>query len=202
MGYIMKVLRYILAPVAAFAIASAAQAAETMVVIGSCDSVTDGDTSGCLFTGNINGNDDPNVEASYLNAQDAYNEWATSFDPDLETITLNWLTKNDDGNFGDFGGITVDPGGHTGTFDLSGWNIEYYAVKAGSEFVLYEYLGTDGTGNWAVGGRNGMSHIAFFGTPGTTEAPEPGTWAMMLLGFGAVGGAMRRRRRGTALQIA
>lgn len=25
--------------------------------------------------------------------------------------------------------------------------------------------------------------------------PEPGTWALMLLGFGAVGGAMRRRRR-------
>ena len=25
--------------------------------------------------------------------------------------------------------------------------------------------------------------------------PEPGTWAMMLIGFGAVGGAMRRRRK-------
>ena len=188
---------------AAFAIASAAQAADTTVVIGSCDEVTDGDTNGCLFTGNINGNPDTNVDASYVNAQDAYNAWATSFTPDLETITLNWITKNDDGDFGDFGSITVDPGGHTGTFDLSGWNLEYYAVKAGNGFVLYEYLGTDGTGNWAVGGRNGMSHVAFFGTPGTTtEAPEPGTWAMMLLGFGAVGGAMRRRRRGTALQIA
>ena len=33
--------------------------------------------------------------------------------------------------------------------------------------------------------------------------PEPGTWAMMLLGFGAIGAAMRsRRRRGSALQIA
>ena len=33
--------------------------------------------------------------------------------------------------------------------------------------------------------------------------PEPGTWAMMLLGFGAIGFSMRsRRRRGTALQIA
>ncbi len=28
--------------------------------------------------------------------------------------------------------------------------------------------------------------------------PEPATWAMMLLGFGAIGGAMRRRRRSTA----
>jgi hypothetical protein len=30
---------------------------------------------------------------------------------------------------------------------------------------------------------------------GTSAVPEPATWAMMLVGFGAVGGAMRRRRR-------
>lgn len=28
--------------------------------------------------------------------------------------------------------------------------------------------------------------------------PEPGTWAMLILGFGAIGGALRRRRRRTA----
>lgn len=33
-------------------------------------------------------------------------------------------------------------------------------------------------------------------TAGVTAAvPEPSTWAMMLIGFGAVGGAMRRKRR-------
>ncbi|WP_246450496.1 PEPxxWA-CTERM sorting domain-containing protein [Sphingomonas rhizophila] len=33
--------------------------------------------------------------------------------------------------------------------------------------------------------------------------PEPGTWAMMLLGFGAIGYGMRRRRsNGTVMQIA
>ena len=32
--------------------------------------------------------------------------------------------------------------------------------------------------------------------------PEPGTWAMMLLGFGAVGFAMRRRRRPALMQVA
>lgn len=31
-----------------------------------------------------------------------------------------------------------------------------------------------------------------------TAVPEPGTWAMMLLGFGAIGFSMRRRRRVTA----
>ena len=33
----------------------------------------------------------------------------------------------------------------------------------------------------------------------TNVVPEPGTWAMMLMGFGAAGVAMRRRRRGNGL---
>nr|WP_314445848.1 cistern family PEP-CTERM protein [uncultured Sphingomonas sp.] len=33
----------------------------------------------------------------------------------------------------------------------------------------------------------------------TTAVPEPGTWALMLIGFGAVGVSMRRRRRSSAL---
>jgi hypothetical protein len=32
--------------------------------------------------------------------------------------------------------------------------------------------------------------------------PEPGTWAMMLLGFGAMGLVIRRRRRPALVQIA
>lgn len=45
---------------------------------------------------------------------------------------------------------------------------------------------------------------AYFGlTMSTAAVPEPGTWALMILGFGAIGGAMRRRRgRGAAIRIA
>lgn len=32
-------------------------------------------------------------------------------------------------------------------------------------------------------------------TPGPSTAPEPASWAMMLAGFGVIGGAMRSRRR-------
>ena len=191
----MKVLATVCAA-AAFAIAT--PAAASTIVSGSCDSVTDGDAQGCLFSGNINENPDPTNVNSYKNAEAAYN---LLMDPD---ITLNWITASDASDFGDFGSITND-GGTSGTFDLcgSGFILEYYAVKYGDQFTLYEYLGTDGTGTWATNAQQGVSHIAFFGSPGTA-VPEPATWAMMLLGFGAAGTALRRGRRKDSklLQIA
>jgi hypothetical protein len=58
----------------------------------------------------------------------------------------------------------------------------------------------------------GTYTLRMTGTRGTTSTftgnisfaavPEPGTWAMMLLGFGAVGFAMRRRRTPALAQLA
>ena len=39
-------------------------------------------------------------------------------------------------------------------------------------------------------------------TPAMGVVPEPATWAMMLIGFGAVAYAMRRRRKPQLAQIA
>lgn len=36
----------------------------------------------------------------------------------------------------------------------------------------------------------------------SSAVPEPGTWATMLIGFGAIGGAMRRKRHAPALATA
>jgi hypothetical protein len=49
--------------------------------------------------------------------------------------------------------------------------------------------------------NSGLSHVDLFDTGGV---PEPATWAMMLLGFGGIGMALRRRREksGQLLQIA
>jgi hypothetical protein len=48
----------------------------------------------------------------------------------------------------------------------------------------------------------GISHIDLF-DHGGAPVPEPATWALMLLGFGGIGFAMRRGRRNLALpQIA
>ena len=61
-----------------------------------------------------------------------------------------------------------------------------FAVGAGT-FTL-NIQGTPGTQNGAFGGN-----VAFVST---SAVPEPTTWAMMLVGFGAVGYSMRKRASG------
>ena len=45
----------------------------------------------------------------------------------------------------------------------------------------------------ATGGPQGQPPFSLLDGISMTDAPEPATWAMMLIGFGAVGGALRRR---------
>ena len=66
--------------------------------------------------------------------------------------------------------------------------------------------GTHDLPNWGTYNRYGFVSLGTFPGPTfgnvllgglsvTQAVPEPNTWAMMLLGFGAVGFAMRRRRQ-------
>lgn len=41
---------------------------------------------------------------------------------------------------------------------------------------------------------SGLQYIVEYNAPAVGGIPEPSTWAMMILGFGAAGAAMRRRR--------
>ena len=159
----------------------------TLAII-SCSSLS----SGCLFSGNINTNSSSSDPWSYTNVQGLYN---ASYDPD---ITLNPLANFD--KAGSLGGITLTENGSGtgGTFTLApGVDLDYYAVKAGDYFMLYAFTGGT-TGTWTTSGITvgkgqtpALSHIIFFGDG--SAVPEPSTWAMMLLGFGAIGIGVRRR---------
>ena len=76
--------------------------------------------------------------------------------------------------------------------------LHYFSVKQGDVYALfYDEIGiTSGSVDLAELFPNnvGWSHITWFDTGGTA-VPEPGTWGMMLMGFGAAGFAMRRRHR-------
>lgn len=60
-------------------------------------------------------------------------------------------------------------------------------------------LGNTTTSIVTLADGQGVSNAQIFATGGGGALPEPATWAMMLIGFGAVGVSMRRSRRKTGL---
>ena len=142
--------------------------------------------TGCLFSGNANPATVDDIETAYNGAKD----------PDID---LTWLGATDD-SFG-------------GNGQLSGsWSfaqpVDYIAVKAGNQFMLY-FVGGATSGSWSTAGlvnpngnqhpQLGLSHLAFYSgldSSGNPQGvPEPASWAMMLGGFGLTGGAMRARKK-------
>ncbi len=74
----------------------------------------------------------------------------------------------------------------------TGWINSTYSIADAGNYVL-----AFGVSNWLdTSYDSGMafSGITVAGVPVDNAVPEPGTWAMMLMGFGAVGFAMRRRK--------
>jgi PEP-CTERM motif len=98
----------------------------------------------------------------------------------------------------DLDGSTLDFG--TTLTGLTIIGIHYGAAGAGPEATSFFLLDAGaGTNTLTVTGRTGanslgLSNAVLFST-GTRAVPEPATWAMMLLGFGAIGVAVGRRRR-------
>jgi hypothetical protein len=81
---------------------------------------------------------------------------------------------------------TLTPGFDNGTTEF--WQVSGVALGSGQYKLIVEGDNSD-TG-------------ALEGSVTISAVPEPGTGAMMLLGFGAAGYAMRRRRRPALMQVA
>jgi hypothetical protein len=111
----------------------------------------------------------------------------------LADNTIFTLTNGNQLNFGEtMFGLTII-GAHFGNVAGDAGNV--------SVFWLFDF-GTEGADFVTLDDPTGWSNATLYTTG--SGVPEPATWAMMLLGFGAAGTAMRRsRRRTTAIaQIA
>lgn len=59
-------------------------------------------------------------------------------------------------------------------------------------------LSIPGPNNTTLSGAHGLSGAVLYG-PAAPSVPEPASWALMMVGFGAAGAALRRTRRAKAL---
>ena len=83
---------------------------------------------------------------------------------------------------------------------VSGNGVNRFGVTAGSVGISSVQFVTQGIAGLGV---TDLRQLRLGGVTTMNAVPEPGTWAMMLLGFGGMGVAMRRRRKtGGMLQIA
>lgn len=87
------------------------------------------------------------------------------------------------------------------------FNFTNLALGNGENFFGFQGINNQTIANVSAtlngGGVQDFRQIRLDGVAGVPAVPEPGTWAMMLLGFGGMGVALRRRRRNAVLlQIA
>ena len=121
-----------------------------------------------------------------------FTEWLT-FTNDLAGVYS--LTLNSSSVGIDFtSAILTGPGG---PYEL----IEEFDNGVSEFWNLSSLFLEAGTYQLTINGNN-SSTGSLGGTVTINAVPEPGTWAMMLLGFGAAGYAMRRRRAPVLAQMA
>lgn len=166
-----KVLPFVGALAAALMSASGAQATQTIVITGPSgtfgnDDVTcPGGAAPCSFTNVFN--------------------FMTPMGFNLASATISSIETANPATALDFSSVTLN-------------GVEFTnAVSDGSEFRnLFNQALVQGADNTIrVAGTSG-GNASFAGTlsfAAVSAVPEPATWAMMLIGFGAVGYSMRRR---------
>lgn len=100
--------------------------------------------------------------------------------------------------------VTFYDDASSGMFDLNflGTSLSFYGADIGSTGKIT--TGTFGSIYNVTAGLNGGAATGTGNIATTTvgAVPEPSTWAMMIIGFGALGMAMRRRRVRTTVSYA
>ena len=171
------------AAAAAFALATPASAA--LVIEQDPDPCTVSDTS-CTFSFDSSG------------VAGMFSESATFTLPQLGSLNgVATAISLDVATAIDFTSITITNamGAVVGAFNITNGNPEIA--------VLNPVVANGGTYTLNVTGVAG-SNASYGGTLNFSAVPEPGTWALMILGFGAIGFSMRRKSqvRSTSVRYA
>lgn len=90
------------------------------------------------------------------------------------------------------------------TFGVAGaagtTTMPYGTAASGIDYFVWNNS-SDPRGNTSWNYFNNLGNAQFSATFGG-GVPEPATWALMILGFGAIGGALRRKRVSTSVRFA
>lgn len=130
-----------------------------------------------------------NFGATFINEPGDFTHVFSFFVADNSLANSSFTTSILGGNDIDFSSIFLDSSGFIQTgFDPGAeqWELSPVSIGAGVHNITVKgsVVGTSQDGSY-TGTLNVVNQPA---------VPEPSTWAMMLVGFGAVGGAMRRRK--------
>lgn len=174
-----------------FAYAVAAVIASSAVPVAAAPILVNSNADGFVAAGNAAGNfvlsggDNQTSEAGFTSYADIATFTQTIFG------TFGYSTND---------GAVYDPAGYvvngsrvqlTNNAGLNSQNGSFsFLVNAGDEYGFY----VNTTDNIV-----GRGNIAVMSNAFTAAVPEPATWAMMLLGFGMIGAAVRYRRRGNVV---
>jgi hypothetical protein len=182
------------AGIAALALFAAAPASAALTIVANCDATTPDPNAldcGGYYAGNLNSNN-PTDEADL---QQALDDLLGVGVIDYEFTAVEGTKEF----FDETGGIL--------TFDAALFGTQVFSLHfggagnyVGDVTVLYLFdFGTEGATEVNLN-QDGFSNGIIITPPG--GVPEPATWAMMLMGFGAAGYALRRRRKVLITQVA
>lgn len=194
-----KIIRYVIAGVLSTAALPVSQAeAATLVVdvAGAQSFAPFGDAQNSVQIFNIGA-------ASRVTGL-AYAVTITAFDPSYLSETSVGLTSSDGG-----AGLTLTPGGndrnpgtasYTGSADLVVLGLDFMVGADGILRLEYfedlDDVSVSPDARWTAG------TLTLTYDEATGAVPEPATWAMMLVGFGLIGGGARYRRRAVKIAYA
>ena len=164
-------------------------------------SIGTGSVSGTITTDNTLGVlASTNVTAYALTLTDAQGSRTITQNGTSASTTVfgNAFSATSAGLFFDF-----NQAGQSGVYLANLGPQAFYCVQTNGCFD-YNGAGEAVTTNYAGGNRTVLreSGLVQLASAATGAVPEPATWAMMTLGFGAVGFAMRRKMAATRIRFA